>query len=66
VRERPGALACVYFEEEPGRRAAVHLLTRGEARRIATNFAKLPSILAFQASTLSTKSIFTCHIRRAV
>jgi hypothetical protein len=37
-----------------------------EARRIAANFAKLPSILAFRASTLSTKSIFTCRIRRAV
>jgi hypothetical protein len=34
------ALAYVYFEEEPGRRAPAKLLTR--ARRIAANIAKLP------------------------
>jgi hypothetical protein len=26
-----------YFEEQPGRRSAARLLTKGEARRIATN-----------------------------
>jgi hypothetical protein len=38
VRDGNGqALAYVYFEDEPGRRATAHLLTREEVRRIAAN-----------------------------
>ena len=37
--------AHIYYEDEPGRRAAASLLMRDEARRIAINMAKPPELL---------------------
>ena len=38
-------LAYVYFEEEPGRRAAENLMSHDEAGALAVNIAKLPELL---------------------
>ena len=38
-------VAYVYFESEPGRRAAAKLMTKDEARKIANGIAKLPELL---------------------
>jgi hypothetical protein len=42
VRDRAGLnLAYVYFQDDPGCRSAAKLLSRSEARRIATKIAKV-------------------------
>jgi hypothetical protein len=38
-------VAYVYYEEDPGRRTAANLMTKDEARRIAANIVKLPTML---------------------
>jgi hypothetical protein len=38
------AAAYIYFENEPGRRAAASLMTKHEARKIAAGIAKLPEL----------------------
>jgi hypothetical protein len=58
VRDSNGqALAFVYFEEDPGRRAAASPLTRGEARRIAANIARLPDLLSAEPRSDATALI---------
>jgi hypothetical protein len=46
VWDRNGqALTYVYFEDDPRRRSIAKLLTRDDARQIAANIAKLPSLV---------------------
>jgi hypothetical protein len=39
------AVAYIYFEAEPGRRASANLMTKDEARKVAAGIAKLPDLL---------------------
>jgi hypothetical protein len=53
VRDHNGqALAYIYFEDEPGRRAAAKLLTKDEARRIAANIAQGPHFFRISSGSL--------------
>jgi len=46
VRDAGGQqLAYIYYSNEPDRRTAAKLLSKDEARRIASNIAKLPDLL---------------------
>jgi hypothetical protein len=45
-RRQRAALAYVYFEGEPGRRAAAKLLTPMRARAIGAEIANLPKLLS--------------------
>jgi DNA-binding LacI/PurR family transcriptional regulator len=62
VRDRSGqAVAYLYFEDEAGRRSAAKLLTRNEARRIATNIGKLPGLLQRPAGATNEKVLAICE-----
>jgi hypothetical protein len=52
VKDHSGQkLAYVYFEDEPGRRSAAKLLSKDEARRSASNVAKLTLMAATATSS---------------
>jgi hypothetical protein len=57
VRDANGqALAFVYCEDEPGRRATAKLLTRNEARRIAANSRQAAGVAAAVSVSLASNA----------
>jgi hypothetical protein len=57
VRDHNGQeLAHIYFEDELASRLAAKLHTKGEARRIADNIAKLPGLVSKTADSKTVKS----------
>ena len=59
IRDKTGqVLAYIYYEDEPGRRAADNLLTKDEARAIAANIAKLLGRSASRGAGRRRKKVF--------
>ena len=57
VRDQGGQkVARVYFEDDLARRLAAKLPTKGEARRIADNIARVPELVSKTADSKVVKS----------